>query len=198
MNTLLNLEITEARRHDMERTAQFRHRHEWPDDGLPPRTAEEDRGPFTRRPSSRGSLLALEREAAATSPDRLDRSRRAVRTATLAQPLDRLAVRQLDAASASLGPRREHDPGDFEPCRSHRLDREQGVVDRPEARRASDDDRQPAVEREVPHQVVGAQAERGTRRRPRTRGTRQPHGRRRRPSRSRPTSIGSPAISAAR
>ena len=46
MNTLLNLEMNEARRHDMERTAQLRHRHEWPDDGLPPRTDEADRGPL--------------------------------------------------------------------------------------------------------------------------------------------------------
>ena len=44
MNTLLNLEMTEARRHDMERTAGTRRQHDWPDDGLPPRTTEADRG----------------------------------------------------------------------------------------------------------------------------------------------------------
>ena len=60
-------------------------------------------------------------------------------------------------APGSLGPRREHDRRDFEPRCPHRLDREQGVVDRPETRRGHHHYGQPAVASEVPHQVVGTQ-----------------------------------------
>jgi len=44
MDTLLNLELSEARRHDMERTAQLRRRYNWPDDGLPARGEEPANG----------------------------------------------------------------------------------------------------------------------------------------------------------
>ena len=40
MSTLLNIEMSEARRHEMERVAQERRGRDWPDDGLPLRGAE--------------------------------------------------------------------------------------------------------------------------------------------------------------
>lgn len=46
MDTLLNVEMSKARSDEMERVARRRNGHEWPDDGLPPRTEshEENHG----------------------------------------------------------------------------------------------------------------------------------------------------------
>jgi hypothetical protein len=74
----------------------------------------------------------------------------------LAQRGDRLAVGALDRGRL-LGPGGEDDRSDVEARRPRRLERQQRVVDRAQAGRGGDDERQAERKREVAHQAAGRQ-----------------------------------------
>ena len=74
----------------------------------------------------------------------------------------------------SSRPGGEHDRGHLEPGRPRRLDRQQGVVDRPEPGRGGDHHRQAEVAGEVADQVVRRQRDEEARRRPRRPAGRRP------------------------
>ena len=135
-------------------------------DPLPARGRERRRRP---RPARDAGGRARHRRAAASSSatwadasagqrsgsDEVDRHGS---VSTLTSP-SRSIVSRFDASTVggSVGPRREHDRGDLEPDRPRRLDRQQGVVDRPQAGRGGDHHRQPQLPGEVAHQVAERQ-----------------------------------------
>ena len=121
--------------------------------------------------------------------ERLDRHR--------SQALDRLPVGELHGRGLGR-PGVEDHRRDLEPRAADRLDREQRVVDRPQARRGDHHHRQCQVPGEVPHQVIGGERHEEAAHSLADQEVRVLGRRQRRAAQYGPGSISSPASSAAR